>query len=86
MNEEELKAIKERSKLRKSKIITKIVDLHDEINNHSFHPEYTTEQAMEVMHNLKKQEWFRLTGKPLPNNVDKSVVKIITKEERYKDY
>lgn len=81
-----LEKIKERSKLRKSKITTSIVDLHDEDKNHSFHPEYTIEQAEEVMHNLKKQEWYRLTGKPLQKNVDKTVVKIITKEERYKEY
>lgn len=86
MDEARLKEIRKRSEERKSRITVKKVSLHDETQSSSFHPEYDTISAWDHLMSISRLEYQRKTGKEAPNRVDKSKVKIVTKEERYKNY
>ena len=68
-------SLSERSKKRRSIVTVKKVDLHSP-EHHSFHPEFDTKTAWELLARLSREAWKEQTGEEAPERVDKSVVRL----------
>ncbi len=58
--------------------VTKL-SLHSK-EDHSFHVGLSALESWELLSKISKESWFLETGQKAPNHVDKTVVKILSKE------
>ena len=79
-------SIQQRAAKRRQNIKIKKTFLHDDKEHHSFHIELSDKQSFELLAEISKKRYFEETGKDAPNNVDKTKVRFITLDERYKYY
>ena len=78
--------MKARAEARRSKITYNVVDLHDEINHNSFHIGLSTIDAWEHLMELSRLEYTRKTGIVPPIRMDRTKIRIISKEQKDKEY
>lgn len=78
--------LESRSQERKNRITIDRVNLHDEKNHHSFHFHLSDSQSFELLAKMSQDEWETKTGLKATNSVDKSKVRWLTLDERYKQY
>lgn len=70
---------KERREERLKNIKVKKLSLHSK-ENHSFHIGLSALESWELLSKISKESWFLETGQKAPDCVDKTVVKILSKE------
>jgi hypothetical protein len=68
--------LKQERKARNCVVTVNIVDMHDEVVHHSFHPHFTTNQAMEVMENFRREAWSKISSEPMPTINHKDIMEM----------